>query len=55
MLKYNDLYFNSRKELKIYLGSDNIYNRCLKNNEIIFINSENTAIDGRREIKTRNQ
>lgn len=50
MLKYNNILFKNRKELKNYLGSDNSYNRCLKNKEIEFINS-NTAIDEYRQFK----
>ena len=31
MLKYNDLYFNFRKELKSYLVSDNILEKQVRN------------------------
>lgn len=51
MLLYNNKIFNTRKELKKFLGGTNAYNKILREGDIQFINNLNIAINEKRRIK----
>jgi len=43
MLVYDNRYYESRRELKEYLGGTNAYNRAFREGKIQFIKQENIA------------